>query len=104
MSSSGKTQGIKSQTDLSGKIHDQLKKCTEENLAEPAWKTLKKTEAGIQTWRIKDFKLEAIKKEENGHFYEGDSYIILHTFMKNTVELTLFKYSYRNHAMMLISG
>ncbi|CAD5206093.1 unnamed protein product [Bursaphelenchus okinawaensis] len=34
---------------------------------------------GIEIWRIKNFDLEVVPKEQFGNFYSGDSYIILNT-------------------------
>lgn len=36
-------------------------------------------ESGLEIWRIKNFALEKLAKEEHGSFYTGDSYIVLHT-------------------------
>jgi len=45
---------------------------------EPAWKTAGKQE-GLEAWRIKQFKLDPVPKNQIGSFYEGDSYIVLKT-------------------------
>ena len=37
----------------------------------------------IEIWRIENFKKEPVPKEQYGHFYGGDSYIILYTYFKN---------------------
>ena len=36
------------------------------------------TEAGLQIWRMEQFKVVEWPKERYGSFYDGDSYIILH--------------------------
>ena len=51
---------------------------------EPAWFTGPNgarcgSEPGVEVWRIEQFKVVPWKKEEYGHFYNGDSYIILDT-------------------------
>lgn len=45
---------------------------------EKAWRGAGK-EPGIQVWRIEKFKVKKWPKDRYGEFYEGDSYIILHT-------------------------
>jgi len=45
---------------------------------EPAWKTAGKA-AGIEIWRVEQFKIVAWPKDKYGKFYDGDSYIVLHT-------------------------
>jgi len=49
---------------------------------EPAWKEAGK-EAGVQVWRVEQFKIVAWPKERYGQFYSGDSYIILRTYKKD---------------------
>jgi len=46
---------------------------------EEAWKGAGK-EVGIQIWRIQQFKVVALPKNQYGSFYTGDSYIVLHTY------------------------
>jgi len=46
---------------------------------EPAWATAGK-EPGLQIWRIENFKVVAWPKDKYGHFYSGDSYIVLNTY------------------------
>lgn len=46
---------------------------------EAAWKDIGK-EVGLQIWRIEQFKVIAVPKEQYGSFYSGDSYIVLHTY------------------------
>jgi len=48
---------------------------------EPAWDNAGK-ELGIQVWRIEKFKVVSWPKEQYGSFYDGDSYIVLHTWKK----------------------
>lgn len=45
---------------------------------EPAWEGAGQ-EAGLKVWRIEQFEVKAWPEEEYGNFYEGDSYILLHT-------------------------
>jgi len=45
---------------------------------EPAWKNAGK-KTGIEVWRVNKFKLEEVTEKVIGSFYDGDSYIILHT-------------------------
>uniref|UniRef100_A0AC35FV92 Gelsolin-like domain-containing protein n=1 Tax=Panagrolaimus sp. PS1159 TaxID=55785 RepID=A0AC35FV92_9BILA len=42
---------------------------------------------GLQIWRIKEFSVEDVPKELYGNFYEGDSYIILHTKNSNSFDV-----------------
>eukprot|EP01083_Nonionella_stella_P277228 942465_1 len=46
---------------------------------EEAWQGVGK-ECGILIWRIEKFKVVAWPKKQYGEFYDGDSYIILHTY------------------------
>ena len=47
---------------------------------EPAWQGCGDLAAGgVEVWRIEKFKVVPWPKEEYGSFYEGDSYIVLHT-------------------------
>jgi len=46
---------------------------------EDAWKVAGK-EAGIQIWRIEQFKIIPVPKNQYGTFYSGDSYIVLYTY------------------------
>lgn len=48
---------------------------------EHQWDDAGKT-AGLQIWRIEDFKVQDWPKEEYGHFFAGDSYILLHTYKR----------------------
>ncbi|XP_031564932.1 gelsolin-like protein 1 [Actinia tenebrosa] len=49
---------------------------------EAAWENAG-TEVGIQIWRIVKFKVTHWPKEDYGKFYNGDSYIVLHTYHKD---------------------
>jgi len=48
---------------------------------EPAWKTCGKA-PGIEVWRVEKFQIKPWPKEKYGSFYDGDSYIVLHTYKK----------------------
>jgi len=48
---------------------------------EPAWKVVNK-QPGIQVWRVEKFQIKEWPKEKYGHFFDGDSYIVLHTYKK----------------------
>eukprot|EP01134_Creolimax_fragrantissima_P001028 CFRG1028T1 len=39
--------------------------------------------AGIEVWRIEDFKVKRIDQSSIGQFYEGDSYIVLNSYHKH---------------------
>jgi len=39
---------------------------------------------GLEIWRIKQFKLEAVPEKLHGQFYEGDSYIVLKSVVTNS--------------------
>jgi len=48
---------------------------------EPAWNNGKVGQvAGLYVWRIEDFEVVAWPKERVGEFYDGDSYIVLHSY------------------------
>ncbi|KAG7445801.1 actin depolymerizing protein [Guyanagaster necrorhizus] len=53
---------------------------------EPAWKSAG-AKPGVEVWRIEQFQI--IPREVNGEFYDGDSYIVLHTYKKNLDSETL---------------
>ena len=44
---------------------------------EQVWVKLDTSSQGLYIWRVRNFKLEPIKLENYGIFYEGDSYVIL---------------------------
>ncbi|KAJ5520744.1 Gelsolin [Penicillium fimorum] len=46
---------------------------------EPAWQTIPKA-PGLTIWRIENFQVVPWPKEKTGEFYDGDSYIVLHTY------------------------
>jgi len=48
---------------------------------EPAWQNAGK-KPGLEIWRIEKFHVKAWPLDEYGKFYNGDSYIVLHTFKK----------------------
>merc|ERR1712226_745803 len=55
----------------------QVKK--ESVLTEPAWEG-SGLAVGLQIWRIKQFTITHVPKEDYGRFHKGDSYIILNTY------------------------
>jgi len=59
---------------------DQVKKSSAES--EKAWKGCGQ-KVGIKIWRIVKFKVEDWPLEDYGYFFDGDSYIILHTYKKD---------------------
>lgn len=49
--------------------------------SEPAWNADSIGEtAGLRVWRIEDFQVVPWPKEKYGQFYDGDSYIVLHSY------------------------
>jgi hypothetical protein len=40
----------------------------------------------LEVWRIEDFEMAEWPKDKYGHFYGGDSYVMLYTYMKNSKE------------------
>lgn len=49
--------------------------------SEPAWNDGQVgVAAGLYIWRIEDFEVVPWPKEKYGQFYDGDSYIVLHTY------------------------
>jgi len=48
---------------------------------EPAWHHAGKV-PGIQVWRVEKFQIKEWPKDKYGHFFDGDSYIVLHTYKK----------------------
>jgi len=58
-------------------VEKNIKKASAET--EEAWNGCGQ-EVGIQIWRINNFKVEHWRKEDYGQFFNGDSYIILHTY------------------------
>ncbi|KAK3385863.1 hypothetical protein B0H63DRAFT_473747 [Podospora didyma] len=48
--------------------------------SEPAWNDGRiGTQAGLFVWRIENFAVVAVPKDKYGQFFEGDSYIVLHS-------------------------
>jgi hypothetical protein len=37
----------------------------------------------LEVWRIENFERAAVPKEQYGHFFGGDSYVMLYTYLKN---------------------
>ncbi|EKV19860.1 Actin-binding protein Fragmin, putative [Penicillium digitatum] len=48
-------------------------------LTEPAWQSIDQA-PGLTTWRIENFQVIPWPKEQTGQFYDGDSFIVLHTY------------------------
>jgi len=46
---------------------------------EDAWKGIGK-QVGLEIWRIQQFKVVPVPKNQYGHFHTGDSYIVLNTY------------------------
>lgn len=70
-----------SNMELVGSDEDRaVKKAAAQN--EPMWQGAGES-PGLKVWRIEKFKVKEWPKEEYGRFYDGDSYIILNTYMKN---------------------
>uniref|UniRef100_A0A7E4VD24 Gelsolin n=1 Tax=Panagrellus redivivus TaxID=6233 RepID=A0A7E4VD24_PANRE len=42
---------------------------------------------GLEIWRINDFNVEVVPKEQHGSFFEGDSYIVLSTKLGNQYDV-----------------
>ena len=62
------------------------KKCKEAAAdSEPQWDGAG-VKPGLQVWRIEQFKVVKQKPEDAGSFYEGDSYIVLHTHKDDDAE------------------
>ncbi|KAL0571230.1 hypothetical protein V5O48_010737 [Marasmius crinis-equi] len=49
---------------------------------EPAWEDAGK-EPGLKVWRIENFHVVPWPEKQYGMFYDGDSYIVLHTYKKS---------------------
>ncbi|KAF2076051.1 hypothetical protein CYY_002665 [Polysphondylium violaceum] len=69
---------------------------------EAQWKLAGK-EAGVLVWRIENFKVVPVPKEQYGRFYEGDSYIVLHSFksgnsLKHDIHFWLGEYTSTDEA------
>ena len=61
------------------KMDRDVKKAAAET--EPAWEGAGK-KVGLEVWRINNFQVERWPEEDNGYFYDGDSFIIMHTYQK----------------------
>eukprot|EP01125_Pyxidicula_operculata_P004757 TRINITY_DN1776_c0_g1_i2.p1 TRINITY_DN1776_c0_g1~~TRINITY_DN1776_c0_g1_i2.p1 ORF type:complete len:367 (-),score=117.81 TRINITY_DN1776_c0_g1_i2:181-1281(-) len=61
-------------------IEKEIKKLAAQG--EPAWKTAGQAE-GVQVWRVEKFQIKEWPKAEYGKFFDGDSYIVLHTYKEN---------------------
>jgi len=48
---------------------------------EPAWVGAGK-KVGVEVWRIENFKVHRWPEKQYGEFFDGDAYIILHTYVK----------------------
>jgi len=55
---------------------------------ETAWHDAGK-QAGTQVWRIEKFQVKDWPRNQYGSFYEGDSYIVLHTFQESPKSASL---------------
>lgn len=64
---------------LGSDLEKEVKKAAAD--CEPAWNSAGQ-ELGIEIWRIEKFKVVHWPKEQYGSFYDGDSYIVLHTWKK----------------------
>eukprot|EP01112_Ceratiomyxa_fruticulosa_P009414 TRINITY_DN244_c0_g1_i1.p1 TRINITY_DN244_c0_g1~~TRINITY_DN244_c0_g1_i1.p1 ORF type:complete len:370 (+),score=78.19 TRINITY_DN244_c0_g1_i1:218-1327(+) len=72
-----------SETNISNLGSDLEKKCrTDAGDKEEQWKDAGK-DVGVQVWRIEQFKVKPVPKEDHGKFYSGDSYIVLNTYKKD---------------------
>jgi len=60
-------------------VEKEIKKHAAEG--EPAWKASGKA-PGVQVWRVEKFQIKEWPKDKYGHFFDGDSYIVLHTYKK----------------------
>ncbi|XP_025106309.1 gelsolin-like protein 2 isoform X2 [Pomacea canaliculata] len=68
------------QTNLANFGSDIDKKVKKESAkTEPAWQGAGRA-PGLQIWRIEQFKVKDVPKEDYGEFFSGDSYIILNTY------------------------
>ena len=59
------------------------KKCKEAAAdGEPQWKGAG-AKVGLQVWRIEQFRVRPWPAKKYGKFHRGDSYIVLHTYVKD---------------------
>ncbi|KAF9198987.1 hypothetical protein BGZ49_000063, partial [Haplosporangium sp. Z 27] len=63
----------------------------QEGALEHAWskETGVGSKTGLWVWRIEQFKVVPVSKEQYGHFYNGDSYIILNSYTKQGSDVLL---------------
>ena len=40
----------------------------------------------LEVWRVENFEMAAVPKEQYGHFFSGDSYVMLYTYLVNSKE------------------
>ncbi|EGD82454.1 villin-1 [Salpingoeca rosetta] len=40
----------------------------------------------LEVWRIENFEMAPVPKDQHGHFYSGDSYVMLYTYLRNSKE------------------
>jgi len=74
-------------------VEKEIKKHAAEG--EPAWKTAGKA-PGIEVWRIEKFQIKAWPKDKYGHFFDGDSYIVLHTYKKTIRYFMMYTFGWDN--------
>ncbi|KAI8907881.1 hypothetical protein EDD86DRAFT_191821 [Gorgonomyces haynaldii] len=69
-----------SETNIAG-LGTELEKKVRLNAAETEkqWTGIGK-EVGVRVWRIEQFKVVPVPKEDYGHFFSGDSYVVLWTY------------------------
>ncbi|KAF8930307.1 hypothetical protein BGZ58_008341 [Dissophora ornata] len=75
--------------EFGGKLEKQHRK--EEGALEKAWakSTGVGSQSGLWVWRIEQFQVVPVPKNEVGHFYDGDSYIILNSYTKKDSDVLL---------------
>ena len=52
--------------------------------ARSQWQDIDPQKTGLHVWRIEKFKVVAWPRQKYGKFFNGDSYIVLHTYHKNS--------------------
>ena len=68
---------------LIGSDEDKAARKSAAETEEAWWDSGKKP--GVEVWRIEKFKVVKWPVEKHGTFYEGDSYIVLHTYKQGTL-------------------